>query len=197
MRLTQMNGIDLGRFDFDYDNTWQAFFLDAHLNVYSRYGGRDASSPESRLSLKSLSQTMEAVLRDHARRPAAAQDPAVQPQPAPVPAPKPAPGRKSGEGAGGPPVLCDSLSSRRQSLGPGIRARPTPTTSRLPSSKPSRVRGQPGRIHRLIGRPLTPQEPGVCPGTRSSLRARLPTGPSAPPRESAGSNCRCWRTGTR
>jgi len=68
VRITQMNGIDLGRFDFDYDNTWQAFFLDADLNVYSRYGGRDASSPEARLSTGSLLQTMREVLETHERR---------------------------------------------------------------------------------------------------------------------------------
>lgn len=68
VRITQMNGVDLARFDFDYDNTWQAFFLDADLNVYSRYGGRDPSSPEARLSPASLVQTMQEVLAVHERR---------------------------------------------------------------------------------------------------------------------------------
>ena len=105
-----MNGIDLGRFDFDYDNTWQAFFLDADLNVYSSYGGRDASSPESRLSLKSLTQTMEAVLQDHARRPAAGGDPGKKPEAGPkpdsksAPKPVPTPGSKPAEEAGEPPA---------------------------------------------------------------------------------------------
>ena len=35
-----MNHVDLARFEFDYDTTWTSFFLDADLNVYSRYGGR-------------------------------------------------------------------------------------------------------------------------------------------------------------
>lgn len=60
-----MNGVDLARFEFDYDNTWQAFFLDANLNVYARYGGRDAASPESRLSKESLLTTMREVLEAH------------------------------------------------------------------------------------------------------------------------------------
>jgi len=63
-----MNGVDLARFEFDYDNTWQAFFLDADLNVYARYGGRDAASPESRLSKESLLTTMREVLDAHGLR---------------------------------------------------------------------------------------------------------------------------------
>ena len=63
-----MNGIDLSRFEFDYDTTWQAFFLDANLNVYSRYGGRDEESAESRLSKESLLTTMREVLEVHQRR---------------------------------------------------------------------------------------------------------------------------------
>jgi serine protease Do len=63
-----MNGLDLARFEFDYDNTWQAFFLDAELNVYARYGGRDAESPESRLSKESLLHTMRQVLEAHELR---------------------------------------------------------------------------------------------------------------------------------
>lgn len=63
-----MNGIDLNRFEFDYDTTWNAFFLDADLNVYSRYGGRGAGEPDERLSRESLLQTMQEVLAVHAQR---------------------------------------------------------------------------------------------------------------------------------
>ena len=54
VRITQMNGVNLRRFDFDYDVTWNGFFLDEDLNVYSRYGGRDDGEPEDRLSKASL-----------------------------------------------------------------------------------------------------------------------------------------------
>src|SRR5579872_1503813 len=76
-----MNGIDLGRFDFDYDTTWQAFFLDADLGVYSRYGGRDETSADGRLSIESLLTTMREVLEIHERRsaPAARSDLDLQP----------------------------------------------------------------------------------------------------------------------
>jgi len=63
-----MNGVNLRRFQFDYDTTWNAFFLDEKLNVYSRYGGRDAGEPEARLSKASLLQTMREVLTVHAQR---------------------------------------------------------------------------------------------------------------------------------
>lgn len=63
-----MNGVDLARFDFDYDVTWNGFFLDEKLNVYSRYGGRDGGNPENRLSRESLLQTMTEVLAAHESR---------------------------------------------------------------------------------------------------------------------------------
>lgn len=63
-----MNGINLARFDYDYDTTWAAFFLDSDQNVYSRYGGRDETSPEARLTKESLLQTMREVLEVHAAR---------------------------------------------------------------------------------------------------------------------------------
>ena len=60
-----MNGVDLRRFDFDFDTTWAAFFLDPELNIYSRYGGRDEREPADRLSKESLLSTMDEVLKTH------------------------------------------------------------------------------------------------------------------------------------
>ncbi|MSR57471.1 MAG: PDZ domain-containing protein [Planctomycetaceae bacterium] len=68
VRVTQMNGVDIARFEFDYDTTWAAFFLDADLNVYSRYGGRDSDSAEGRMSIESLAATMTEVLEVHERQ---------------------------------------------------------------------------------------------------------------------------------
>ncbi|MBM83994.1 MAG: hypothetical protein CMJ78_25850 [Planctomycetaceae bacterium] len=65
VRITRLNGIDLNRFEFDYDVTWNSFFLDSQLNVYSRYGGRDHGDPEARLSKSSLLKTMKEVLDVH------------------------------------------------------------------------------------------------------------------------------------
>lgn len=63
-----MNTVDLARFEFDYDTTWAAFFLDADLNIYSRYGGRDGGSADARQSKESLLQTMQEVLETHEQR---------------------------------------------------------------------------------------------------------------------------------
>jgi hypothetical protein len=70
VRITRMRGVDLDRFDFDYDLTWMGFFLDADETVLGRYGGRDASSADSRVSLAGLRYAMQAALaRHHQRKP--------------------------------------------------------------------------------------------------------------------------------
>ena len=84
VRITQMNGVDIGRFEFDYDTTWAGFFVDPDLNVYSRYGGRDEGEPEARLSTESLLHTMREVLDVHKLRSTGRQSgiPLLQPSPA-------------------------------------------------------------------------------------------------------------------
>ena len=63
-----MRGVDLDLFDFDYDLTWMAFFLNAEGTVYGRYGGRDAESADSRVSLAGLRYALEAALARHRGR---------------------------------------------------------------------------------------------------------------------------------
>ena len=62
-----MRGVDLDLFDFDYDLTWMGFFVNADGTVYGRYGGRDAESAESHVSLAGLRYAMEAALARHRR----------------------------------------------------------------------------------------------------------------------------------
>jgi hypothetical protein len=69
VRLLKIAGVDLNLFDFDYDLTWMAFFLNADGYVYGRYGGRDAASADSRLSLAGLRYTLHAALAAHRRGP--------------------------------------------------------------------------------------------------------------------------------
>ncbi len=78
-----MNGVDLARFEFDFDTTWQAFFLDSDLNIYSRYGGRDETNADARISKESLLTTMREVLEVHERRksPAGRSDLDLHPRP--------------------------------------------------------------------------------------------------------------------
>jgi serine protease Do len=67
VRLIRMRGVDLDLFDFDYDLTWMGFFLNADGGVYGRYGGRDAESADSRVSLAGLRYAMTAALERHRR----------------------------------------------------------------------------------------------------------------------------------
>jgi serine protease Do len=67
VRITRMRGVDLDLFDFDYDLTWMGFFLNADGAVYGRYGGRDAESADSRVSLAGLRYALEAALARHRR----------------------------------------------------------------------------------------------------------------------------------
>src|SRR5205823_13416877 len=67
VRLTRIDTEDLNLFEFDYDLTFMVFFLDAAGRVYARYGGRDATSADSRQSLAGLAYTTQSVLRTHER----------------------------------------------------------------------------------------------------------------------------------
>ncbi len=80
VRLDKITGVDLQLFDFDYDLTWMAFFLNAEEQVLGRYGGRDAKSAEGRLSLAGLRFALEAALATH-RKDLKARREAVPPKP--------------------------------------------------------------------------------------------------------------------
>src|SRR5436305_4826180 len=67
-RVTRLNGIDLNVFRFDYDLTWLAFFADADLFVYARYGGRLPGDADARLSREGLLHVMNEVLPRHQAR---------------------------------------------------------------------------------------------------------------------------------
>ncbi|MCI0702611.1 MAG: PDZ domain-containing protein [Planctomycetia bacterium] len=71
MRLVKIAGVDLRRFEFDYDLTWFVFFLNADETIYGRYGGRDASDAEARISTKGLRYAMDRALETHKSPPAA------------------------------------------------------------------------------------------------------------------------------
>jgi len=64
-------GADLRRFEFDYDLTWYAFLLNADGTIYGRYGGRDATNAQARLSLTGLRYAMDRALAAHKNPPAA------------------------------------------------------------------------------------------------------------------------------
>ena len=62
-----MDGIDIGRFDFDRHNALYYFIMNADEQIYMRYGGRDAESATSYLNLRSLELALEEGLEMHAR----------------------------------------------------------------------------------------------------------------------------------
>jgi hypothetical protein len=63
--MVRMNDVDIGLFQFDYDLTWMAFTLNCRDQIYSRYGGRDATSEDGRLSIAGLNETLRRSLRLH------------------------------------------------------------------------------------------------------------------------------------
>lgn len=67
VRLVRITGVDLRIFEFDYDLTWAGFFVDPEGRVLGRYGGRDASGPDARISLAGLRYAMQAALEAHRR----------------------------------------------------------------------------------------------------------------------------------
>lgn len=67
VRITNMRGVDLRLFDFDFDLTWAAFFMNAQGYIYGRYGGRNEQAAEAHLSLAGLKYAMQRALQVHRR----------------------------------------------------------------------------------------------------------------------------------
>jgi len=70
LRITNMRGVDLKVFDFDFDLTWAAFFMNGREKIYGRFGGRDAKSADGFLTLAGLKNAMRAAISAHEREPA-------------------------------------------------------------------------------------------------------------------------------
>jgi hypothetical protein len=69
LRVTNMRGVDLDLFDFDYDLNWMAFFLDPDGRVLGRYGGRTPESATQYRTLAGLRYALAEALAAHQRRP--------------------------------------------------------------------------------------------------------------------------------
>jgi hypothetical protein len=67
VRVVQTNSLDLKVFQYDYDMSWAAMFLNADLTVYGRYGTRKASGPQSDtlLSPTGFRKALERALELH------------------------------------------------------------------------------------------------------------------------------------
>jgi serine protease Do len=72
VRVIQARGLDLRLFQFDYDQSWCAFFLNADGVIYGRYGTRTGSGPDSDtyLSVASFRKAADRALDLHRGYPA-------------------------------------------------------------------------------------------------------------------------------
>ncbi len=70
VRVVHANGLDLSRFQFDFDQSWAAFFLNADGTIYGRYGTRSHQHEAADdVSLDGFLDTMQSVLALHKRYP--------------------------------------------------------------------------------------------------------------------------------
>jgi hypothetical protein len=67
-----MEGVDLRLFQFDYDQSWTVFFLNADKTIYGRYGTRASRGADEGVdvSVAGLEKALEAALGIHAGYPA-------------------------------------------------------------------------------------------------------------------------------
>ena len=66
VRMVQGNGMDLSLFQFDYDLTFAAFFMNADKTIYGRFGTRaDFEDAAKNISIESFKGALEAALELH------------------------------------------------------------------------------------------------------------------------------------
>ncbi|MCA9271013.1 MAG: thioredoxin family protein, partial [Planctomycetales bacterium] len=70
-RVVSTNGLDLATFQFDTDQSWNVFFLNADGTIYGRFGTRSHRTEwEDDVSVAGLAKAMQGALRLHAGYPA-------------------------------------------------------------------------------------------------------------------------------
>lgn len=71
LRLVHANGLDLSLFQYDYDQSFAAFFLNADKTVYGRYGTRSHQRESERdVSVEGFARALEGALALHRQYPA-------------------------------------------------------------------------------------------------------------------------------
>ena len=66
VRIVQGNGMDLSLFQFDYDLTFAAFFMNADKTIYGRFGTRaEYENAAKDISIEGFRQALEAALELH------------------------------------------------------------------------------------------------------------------------------------
>src|SRR5262245_57790985 len=70
VRIPKANGMDLSLFQFDWDQSWAAFFLAPDMTILGRYGTRSSQKDSARdVSLEGFGQALEGALALHAAYP--------------------------------------------------------------------------------------------------------------------------------
>jgi hypothetical protein len=70
VRIVQANGMDLSLFQFDYDQTWAVFFLNADRTIYGRYGSRSNKDAMQDVSIEGFRRALAGALELHKEYPA-------------------------------------------------------------------------------------------------------------------------------
>src|SRR5437667_7773613 len=71
VRMVQGNGMDLTLFQFDYDLTFAAFFLNADRTIYGRFGSRSERQDATKdISIEGFRKALAAALELHKHYPA-------------------------------------------------------------------------------------------------------------------------------
>src|SRR6186713_559209 len=84
VRIVQANGMDLSLFQFDFDLTFAAFFMNADKTIYGRYGSRsDHKDAMKNISVEGFRKALAAALEMHRKYPASKASLAAKRGPAP------------------------------------------------------------------------------------------------------------------
>lgn len=70
VRIVKANGLDLARFQFDYDLSFAACFMNADGTIYGRYGSFPVRDDSVDVAVEGLRQSLAAALAVHAKYPA-------------------------------------------------------------------------------------------------------------------------------
>jgi len=81
VRITRMDNVDIGLFDYDRNNAIYFFILNADEQIYMRYGGRDSQSPDTYLDLSSIELAAKQGLELHRQYQQGALPKAERPKP--------------------------------------------------------------------------------------------------------------------
>lgn len=181
VRVVHANGMDLTQFQFDYDQSWSAFLMNADRTIYGRYGTRSHETESAEdMSLAGFGKALEGALELHRGYPknkalfAAKRGPAVEtrtPEQYPSLRTKYGPKLEYGPKVAQTCIHCHQVREAQRLVFRGAD-KPLPDTLLHPYPHPKNL----GLI--------------VDPGTRSTLKSVTPGSPAAADGFKAGDEIR-------